>query len=444
MFKLKVEAKELNDFGYAVVRVKERNFQIRNMLPGETAEVTFFDNGTGKVDRLIDKSPLRQKPKCPWYSVCGGCQLQHFAYEEQLEIKQKRLVSLFQKSGFDIKVILPIIGMKEPFNYRNKAQMVISEKGKKIMAGLYEENTHNIVNVDYCSIQSEKANEIVKTCRRLLQEQNIKPYDETRKTGLIRHIYVRTATVTGQILVAIVTASERFPGRNNFVKALRAAHPEITTIIQNINSRQTPIVLGEFERVLYGIGHIEDELLGKKHLVSAKTFYQVNHRQTEILYQKILEFSKPKQDDVVIDLFAGIGTIGMVFADKAAQVTCVEANKASVHNGTLNAKLNHLRNIRFRALDVLEYLESFQADEHSVDIVIVDPPREGLKEQIVKVITNIKPKKIVYVSCNPETLMVDLQGLVQNGYTIERVQSIDMFPHTYHVETVVLMSRVDK
>ena len=240
--------------------------------------------------------------------------------------------------------------------------------------------------------------------------------------------------------MAIVTASERFPGRNNLVKALREAHPEITTIIQNVNPRETPIVLGEFERVLYGIGHIEDELLGNKHLVSARTFYQINHRQTEILYRKVLEFAKPKPSDTVIDLFAGIGTIGMSFADKAARVTCVESNKASVHNGTLNAKINRIRNVRFRATDVLDYLESFTADETPIDILVVDPPREGMKQPVVKAIASIKPKKIVYVSCNPETLIIDLRGLTAAGYRIERTQPIDMFPQTIHVESVTLLS----
>ncbi len=440
MFKELVEAKTINDQGYAVINVNKRPYQIANLLPGETAEVAFFDNGYGKVEKLITKSDARQKPKCPWFAVCGGCQLQHIAYETQLEMKERRLKALLAASGVDEKTVLPIIGMKDPYNYRNKSQMIISEKGKKIMAGLYEENTHNIVNVDYCPIQNDKANEIIKTARKLIQDQNIKPYDEKRNTGLIRYLFVRIAEATGQVLVAIVTAEEKFPGRNNFVKALRIFHPEITTIIQNVNSRQTSIVLGEFERVLYGIGHIEDELLGKKFLISARTFYQINHHQTQILYRKILELAKPKGTDTVLDIYSGIGTIGMCFAEHAKQVIAVEASKASVHNGILNAKQNKIRNIRFQMADALDYLHNYAEKANTADIVIVDPPREGLTKQVVNAIVAIKPSKLVYVSCNPETLAADIREFMLGGYTVKKALPIDMFPQTIHVETISLLS----
>ena len=436
------EATTLSDKGYGIVIKDKQKFYVPNLLPGEKAEIRFFKSGYGKVERLIEPSLERVKPKCPRFSDCGGCMLQHIPYEKQLEMKTNAVKNRMHQSGFDESLCLPIIGMKEPFFYRNKVQMIISEKDRKIMSGLFEENTHKIVNIDKCVIQDEKANEIVKTCRNLMQLQKIKSYDEDKKTGLVRYIFVRIGYETKQILVVIVTSEEVFPGRNNFVKALREIHPEITSIVQNVNSRSTSVVLGDFERVLFGQGRIEDVLLGKKFTISPKTFYQVNHRQTEIMYKKALELSKPKQDDVVLELYSGIGTIGILFADHVKKVIGVELNKESVKNAIMNARINQAKNIRFYQADAFEFLHDYVLQEYRADIVIVDPPREGLDRNVVDKIIELKPEKICYLSCNPDSLMNDLAFFVKANYQIRRVQPIDMFPQTYHVESVTLLSLI--
>lgn len=433
-------ALELTLDGYGVVLKNNRRFKIQNLLPGEEAVVQTFRNGTGNVIELVKTSPERVKSACPWFNDCGGCQLHHLPYARQLDMKTDLIRDVLKKVGVDPSLCLEIIGMKDPFHYRNKSQMIISEKNRKVMAGFYEEFTHRLVNVDHCLIQDDRANQIIKTCRNLFQEHQIKPYDEDKKVGLIRHVLVRIAEATGEILVVIVTASEIFPGRHNFLKGLLAAHPEITSVVQNINPRSTSIVLGDLERVLYGKGTIEDRLLKQRFVIGSKTFYQINHRQTEILYTKALEFAKPTKEDLVLDLYSGIGTIGLCFSDHVKEVIAVEENKASVKNAIQNARLNQKRNIRFLATGVEEYLSALDIIDHTPNIVIVDPPRSGLTEAVVQQINQMKPQKLIYISCDPESLASNLQGLIKSNYQVKKVQPVDMFPYTSHVETVVLLS----
>ncbi|HPF41959.1 MAG TPA: 23S rRNA (uracil(1939)-C(5))-methyltransferase RlmD [Bacillota bacterium] len=433
------EAEMINDDGYAVLHKNRKRYLIPNLLLGEKAEIRFFANGFGKVLSRQNDSPDRVKPLCPYYNECGGCQLQHLSYEKQLELKTAKVRHLLANAKLDSNLCLPIIGMKEPFHYRNKAQMVISEKGKKVMGGFYAENTHEIINVDKCYVQNDIANDIVKTCRTLMQQMHIEPYDEDKKTGLVRHIYVRTAEETDQILVAIVTITEMFPGRHNFVVALREKHPEITTIVQNINTRTTSTVLGNFERVLYGPGSIVDIVLGKKFKISANTFYQINHKQTEILYRKALELAKPKKTDKVLELYSGIGTIGIIFSDHARKVEGVELNKESVKNATQNARFNNVRNIHFYQMDAAEFIGAIDPEENEFDILLVDPPREGLSEKCLEGIVRLHLDKICYISCSPDTLARDLSVLAKQGYSLKQVQPVDMFPETCHVESVAML-----
>lgn len=430
----------LDDLGYGIVEKDRKKYRIPNLLVNEKAKIRFFNNGYGKVLEYIETSPERVKPVCPRFEDCGGCQLQHIDYQRQLELKTERIKNLLKKNNYDPALCLPIIGMKNPYFYRNKVQMVISEKNHKVMSGLYEENTHKIVNIDRCVIQDDKANEIIRTCRKLMQTQRIEPYDEDKKTGLIRHIFVRRSPVTEQILVALVTIREMFPGRNNFVKALRAAHPEITTIVQNINSRKTSIVLGDFDRILYGKGTIIDETLGKKFLISTQSFYQVNHKQTELVYQKALEFAKPKATDFLLELYCGVGTLALIFSDHVKQAVGVDISKEAIHDAIVNSKLNGARNVRFYASDAKDFMETYSNEDVTVDILLVDPPREGLDPEVVESIIRLKPKKIIYVSCNPDSLIRDIGPLLISGYGLKNIQPVDMFPHSYHVESVTLLS----
>lgn len=413
---------------------------VPGLLEGEEAVLEIVHAKKAKIKKIVTASTHRVKAPCPYYQECGGCQLQHMDYQEQLRRKHEYVMACFSDNQLPTNDILYPIGMKDPFFYRSKAQMVITEKNKRVMAGLYEESSHKVVNVDRCIIQNEPANEIIKTLRELFEKHKIPPYNEDKQTGLIRHVMVKRSPSTEQILVVIVTSEEKFPGRNNVVSDLRIRHPEITSIVQNINPRKTSIILGDFERVLYGSGKIEDEMLGNRFLISSKTFYQVNHRQMQIMIQKALELAKPSMDDVVIDAYAGVGTIGMLFAKHVKKVIAVESNADSVSNAIQNAKRNQLRNIRFYKDDAIAFLHKQVDAKEVVDIIVFDPPRSGLDASFIEAIANLKPKKVVYISCDPSTLARDLKLFVEVGYQIMRVQPIDLFPQTFHVETVSLLS----
>ncbi len=271
-------------------------------------------------------------------------------------------------------------------------------------------------------------------------KHKIEPYYEDKGTGLIRHVMVKCGETTGQVLVVIVTSQEMFPGRNNFVKDLRAAHPEISTIVQNVNKRKTSIILGDFERVIYGKGFIQDVILGKKFQISAKTFFQVNAKQMEILYRKAIEFAKPQPTDLVVDAYSGVGTIAIILADLVKQVLAVEISPAAVKNANQNAWLNNIRNIRFHQSDAVAFMKDLRDAGEKPDLVIVDPPRQGLDPEFVSALIDARPPKIIYISCDPLTMARDLQFFTSADYLLRRVQPVDMFCQTAHVETVSLLS----
>ncbi|MFA5006129.1 MAG: 23S rRNA (uracil(1939)-C(5))-methyltransferase RlmD [Candidatus Izemoplasmatales bacterium] len=426
--------------GDGVVAAGAKTYYVEGLLPGETADIEVA-GANGNVLKRYDSSSVRVRPRCPQYALCGGCTLQHLAYGEQLAVKTAYVRECLDAAGLVAETLIPCIGMKEPWNYRGKLQMAISEKGKRILAGFYEENTRKVVNADDCDIQDKTGNAIVHTCKQLFAKHRIEPYREDKGTGLVRHVLVRVAAGTGQILVVFVTVAEAFPGRNNLVTDLRAAHPEITSIVQNVNPRTTPIVLGERERIVYGKGFIEEELMGKRFRIGAKTFFQVNPRQTETLYKKAIEFAKPKATDIVVDAYSGVGTIAIVMAGLVSRVYGVEINAASVKAAKQNAWLNGVRNAEFHEGDAVAFVREIAASGTTPDIVVVDPPRQGLDPAFVTALNEVKPPKIVYISCDPSTLARDLKAFVGNGYLLKRIQPVDMFCQTAHVETVALLSK---
>ena len=435
-----VKCKSMDFTGYGLIVHNGNSYQISNFLPNEVAKIELFDNGKGKVIKFYEASKGRVKAPCPIYSECGGCHLQHIEYQAQLKIKTDYVNKCFENDNLPTNTLLPCIGMKDPYHYRNKIQMVFSEKGKKIMAGFYVENTHRVVNIDNCFIQDDIANNIIKTCKELFAKHKIKPYIEDRETGLIRHILVKHSHATKEVMVVIVTVTEMFPGRNNFITDLKDAHPEITTIIQNVNSRKTSIVLGDFERILYGSGTIIDVLMNKKFMISSRSFYQVNSRQTEILYKKAIELAKPEKTDVLLDAYSGIGTIGIMFSDYVKSVISVEINQVSVRNAIQNARINNIKNVRFYKEDATLFINSLLSENVMIDIVVVDPPRAGLDPAFVDSLLKLKPKKIIYISCDPTTLTRNLKIMTNCDYSIKRIQPVDMFAQTYHVESITLLS----
>ncbi len=379
---------------------------------------------------------------CPYNKRCGGCQLQGIPYSKQLEEKQKKVEELIGKL---CETIHPIAGMYYPYHYRNKVNAAFGMDGHgHVISGIYEEKSHEIVPVDRCLIEDKKADEIIGTIRKMLPSFKIKTYDEDTGYGLLRHVMVRRGFSSGQIMVVLVTGYPTFPSKKNFTKALLEKHPEITTVIQNINERQTSMVLGTKEQVLYGKGYIEDQLLGYTFRISSRSFYQVNSKQTEVLYKKAIAAAGLTGEETVVDAYCGIGTIGMVASRHAKNVIGVELNADAVRDANENAKRNGIRNIQFVCADSGKYMTEQAAKGKTVDVVIMDPPRSGSSEEFIEALKILAPKRVVYVSCNPETLSRDLVLLKKAGYAAKEAWPVDMFGFSKHVESVVLMSRVQK
>lgn len=378
---------------------------------------------------------------CPYIRQCGGCNILKQSYELELETKQKMVHGLISK----FCKVEPIIGMKNPMNYRNKVHVVFDhdKKGNPI-SGVYEEGSHRVVPIEQCCIHNKKADEIIATIRGMLKSFKIKTYDEDTGYGLLRHVLIRTGYVSKEIMVVLVLADSILPSKNNFVKALRLKHPEISTVVINVNDKKTSMVLGEKEHVIYGKGFIEDSLCNKVFRLSPKSFYQVNPAQTEVLYKKAIDLANLTGDETVIDAYCGTGTIGIIASDHAKKVIGVELNKDAVRDANINAKRNDAKNIEFYNNDAGVFMSQMAEQQESADVVFMDPPRSGSNEQFMDAVVKLKPKKVVYISCNPITLERDLLYITKKGYKASKAIPVDMFPWTEHVETVIVMSRVDK
>ena len=379
--------------------------------------------------------------RCPVRKKCGGCSLLEMEYSEQL----KRKEDFVRKTLKGIVKPEAIIGMENPWHYRNKIHASFARKRDgSIVSGIYEEGTHRLVPVEDCLIQDERANRIVRDLCGLFESFKIKVYNEDTGYGLVRHVLIRTGHVSGEVMVVLVCVSPVFPSKRNFVNALRKLHPEVTTVVLNVNDRRTSMVLGKRDIVLYGKGYIEDQLCGCTFAVSPQSFYQVNPVQTEILYQKAIEFADLHGTEKVLDAYCGTGTIGLIAAEYAGEVTGVELNPEAVRNAVSNAKRNQRKNIRFVQGDAGEYMQKMAAQRETMDVVLMDPPRAGSDETFLSSLVTLAPEKVVYISCNPVTLARDLKYLGKHGYRAKRAVSVDMFPWTAeeHVETVVLLSRI--
>ena len=380
----------------------------------------------------------KKKSKCPVFKQCGGCQYLDMPYEKQLALKQEMLEKLLKKHC----KVNKIIGMKNPYFYRNKVHAVFGHAKGNAISGIYKEGTHILVPVEKCWIEDEKADEIIGTIRGMLKSFKIKTYDEDSGYGLLRHVLVKRGFATGEIMVVLVTASPIFPSKNNFVKALRAKHPEITTIIQNVNDRNTSMVLGDKEKTLFGKGYIEDVLCGCRFRISSKSFYQINPVQTEVLYKKAIELAGLTGRERVIDAYCGIGTIGIIASQKAGQVIGVELNKDAVKDAVENAKCNGIKNIQFYCNDAGKFMVNMAERGEKADVVFMDPPRIGSTEEFIDSLAKMGPEKVVYVSCGPETLERDLRYFEKKGFVAKEAWGVDLFPMTSNCETVCLLSRI--
>ncbi|MCD7863093.1 MAG: 23S rRNA (uracil(1939)-C(5))-methyltransferase RlmD [Lachnospiraceae bacterium] len=380
--------------------------------------------------------------RCPAAGKCGGCDWLGRPYEKQLADK-KKLVADLLKPYCRLEGIIP---METPYFYRNKVHAVFDrDRRGAVIAGTYEKNSHRVVAVEKCLIEDEKAGEIIRTIRDLCKSFQIRIYDEDSGYGLLRHVLVRAGHTSGQYLVVLVLSSPILPDKNNFIKALRKAHPEITSVVINVNDRRTSMILGEKEQVIYGKGYIEDTLCGKTFRISPKSFYQVNPVQTQKLYQKAIEYADFRGNERIVDAYCGIDTIGIVASDHVKEVIGVELNKDAVRDARVNARINCVRNISFYENDAGQLLTQMAQQKAKVDAVILDPPRSGSDEAFLSSVIQIAPAKVVYISCNPVTLARDLEYLTKRGYRAMRACAVDMFPQTAeHVEACVLLEKAGK
>ena len=374
--------------------------------------------------------------KCSVSKKCGSCQYQGVPYKEQLAAKQKRMKKLLGKFA-NVK---PIIGMDDPFYYRNKVHAVFDrDKKGNIICGTYEAKTHKVVPIEECMIEDKISQEIIRTIRDMLKSFRIKTYDEDTGYGLLRHVLVRRGFFTDEIMVVIVIGSPIFPSKNNFVKALRKKYPQITTVVLNVNDKKTSMVLGERDIVIYGKGYIRDTLCGCTFRISPQSFYQVNPVQTEVLYGKAMEFAAMTGKERVIDAYCGTGTIGIIASGNARDVIGVELNRDAIRDARMNARENKIRNVRFVPGDAGWFMEGMAAEGEKVEVVLMDPPRSGSDRKFLHSLLTLSPEKIVYVSCNPETLARDLACLTKRDYLVKKMQPVDMFPLTDSVEVVCLL-----
>lgn len=374
--------------------------------------------------------------RCPAYKKCGGCQLD-VTYKQQLSYKQRTVIRLLGRYCR----VSPILGMADPLHYRCKVSNAFGYSRGQVITGIWQSSAGKIARIEDCALEDARAGKIVRTIAALLPSFKIKTYDERSRSGFLRFVTIRIGKQSGQILVALGTGSGAFPCKHDFIRALLGKCPEITTIVQNVSTDRLNLVLGAKETVLYGDGFITDSLCGCEFRISARSFFQINPTQTEKLYATAVEFAELCGSETVIDAYAGVGTIGIIASKAAKSVLSVEQNPDAVKNAMENVERNHAKSVRVLCADAGEFMQELAERGESADVVFTDPPRAGCSAQFLRSLLALSPKKIVYISCNPETLARDLYFLTKNGYEAKKIQPVDMFPFTKHIECVVQLCR---
>ena len=378
-----------------------------------------------------------EEKKCRLFKRCGGCQFD-FSYSEQLEYKQQKVRRMLGK----FCNVSEIVGMKHPYNYRNKVSHgFYTNTNGRIISGIYQAGSGRIVPCESCNLEDKKATEIILQIKKLMASFKLHPYNFSTQKGFIRHVLVKRSFSTNEILVCIVTSKEGFPSKKNFITALISACPEITTAVQNICTNPMPLTLGTKENVLFGKGYIEDNLCGKKFRVSARSFYQVNPVQTEILYRTAISFAGLDKNSEVLDCYCGTGTIGIIASDVCRSVTGVEVNSQAIADAKANAKANVCNNVNFLCGDAGEFMENMNLQGKKIDAAFLDPPRSGCNKRFLSSLISCSPERIVYISCGIDSLERDLKILTKGGYAVKAIQPVDMFPHTRHIENICLLVR---
>ncbi|RZT16528.1 23S rRNA (uracil(1939)-C(5))-methyltransferase RlmD [Fictibacillus sp. BK138] len=437
-----VDIVDLTHEGAGVARVNGFTLFVPNTLPGERAKVKVIGVkkgfGFGRLEELIKASRERVEPPCPIYKWCGGCQLQHLSYDGQLEYKRKQVEDVLTRIGkLEGVPVLPTLGMgDEPWRYRNKAQVPVGERDGRIITGFYQKRSHEIVEMDSCIITGDTNDDAVQAVKEIVNKYNITAYDEQKHKGILRHIIARYGKTTGDLMIVLVTNGKDLPQRKKIIEDITAALPEIKSIVQNVNSKRTNVIFGDETRVLWGAEYIHDYIGDIKFAISARSFYQINPDQTKVLYDQALKYAELSGDETVIDAYCGIGTISLFLAQKAKKVYGVEIVSEAIEDARRNAELNNITNAEFAVGKSEDVIPKWKKQGITPDVIVVDPPRKGCDEELLKTIIEMKPERVVYVSCNPATLARDLRVLKDGGFKTVEVQPVDMFPQTTHVEAV--------
>jgi len=421
------------------VVINNKKYLIHGVINGETISV----DTSGKYPTL--KKVLKKSEHRIDYKVdeCGGATFMHVDYPYELKLKEEHLIDLFK--NFKLNEKISIIGMENPYNYRNKTIMTFKmSKTKKIVCGLYEDCTHNIITANNNILQCEIANKVAIEINKILTKHKISIYDEKTRTGVLRHLLIRYGFNSKELMIVFITNGEMFPGRANVINDLKKLNLGITTIVQNYNSRDTSIVLGDKERILYGPGYIYEYVNDYKFKISPKSFFQVNTEGMEKIYNLAIEKAKISKNDIVIDAYCGVGTISIFASKYAKHVYGVELNKDAINDANINKKINNINNVTFINDDATNFITKLAKNREHVDIVIMDPTREGSTKAFINAIKYLNAKKVIYVSCNPETLKRDLYQFVENDYIITSITGVDQFPRTLHSEVVCVLETIEE
>ncbi len=448
----------MNHDGEGVGRANGYTLFVQGALPGETVRVRVMKTkkqyGYAKLLEIVKASPDRVSAPCPIYDQCGGCQIQHMSYAGQLAWKRQLVVDNLQRIGkLNVLVedeegaeqqgirVLPTMGMDEPWRYRNKAQVPIGAAEGGLVGGFYAKGSHRIIDMDTCLIQHEHNDEVVAKVKEIGSHFGISAYNEETGRGLLRHVVVKKAFRTGEMMLVLVTNGRDIPYKEDWIGSIREAIPHVASICQNVNKKQTNVIFGDETRVLWGRDVIYDYIGDVQFAISARSFYQVNPVQTEVLYGKTVEYAGLSGKETVIDAYCGIGTISLFLAQHADQVYGVEIVPEAIEDARSNALLNEIKNVKFEVGASEDVIPLWKEQGIEADVIVVDPPRKGCDPRLLDTILEMKPERVVYVSCNPSTLARDLRVLEDGGYRTVEVTPVDMFPHTVHVESVAMLVR---
>lgn len=441
------ECVDMSHDGKGIVKYEGFTYFVNGMITGEKGHIKCIkmlkNYGVGRLIELIESSSYRVNPKCHIYQGCGGCHLMHLNSQGQQMFKTKRVKDCMVRIGHCEVEVQDCLMQDDPWYYRNKVQMPIGyDKKGSLVTGFYKQRTNDIVACDQCLIQNHDSNHIIQRVKRLMAEYHIEPYDKVNHTGNIKHILTKKGFHTNELMLVFITYQDKVDHIDEIVKILVKEFQNLKTIIQNINPRHDNVILGEKEKILYGSGYIYDTLLGHQYKISLKSFYQINPVQVEVLYSQAIEAATLSSNDVVLDAYCGIGTITLSLSKYVKKVYGVEVVPEAIEDAKNNAKLNQINNAEFVCDDAGKYMVELVKNNVHLDVVFVDPPRKGCSKEFLEHMIIAQPKQIIYISCDVATQARDIEILEANGYKADYCQPVDMFPHTSHVESVVLLTKV--